>query len=92
MDESTVSTGDHHNHSSISDLQSIDMSSLNNNNTATSQSITSTLRGVDLPVFEDSQQESPLKNTSSSKTTTNKWEKSPQLGLLFSWKRLIIIS
>jgi len=80
MDES-VSTGDnHHNHSSISDLQSIDMSSLNNNNTATSQSITSTLRGVDLPVFEDSQQESPVKNTFSSKTTTNEWEKSPQLG------------
>ncbi|XP_066930576.1 SCL-interrupting locus protein homolog [Clytia hemisphaerica] len=65
--------------SSVSDLQTVDIPSINNT-TDTSQSITSTLSKVDMPVFEEnSQQETPTKNNGMA-DLTNEWERSPQLG------------
>ena len=68
--------------SSVSDFHTVDIPSINNT-ADTSQSITSALSKVDMPVFEEeTQQDTPTKKNKMT-DLTNEWERSPQLGLFY---------
>ena len=66
--------------SSLSEVQSQDIPSFND--TADSnQTITSSLKGVDMPVFEETSKQQDMETPVKLKPLDDEWQKSPELGI-----------